>query len=176
MPGQDLHPVKPPVLHYQKPSRVPECVQPAYGTRRALLDLVLHRCPPGRFDQTLAAARAKNRGLALSRSGTVSIPSTGSKRSVKCAAHTSHSQKCSRRRSLRRFPWNAAPRSEGKSSARNSLPSRRERNGAVQIGLAHLWSMEAGSLLMSEFRPESVAVNARRWPNPYGWRLEEVNA
>jgi hypothetical protein len=46
MPGQDLQPVKPTVLYYQKPSRMPESVEPAYGTRRALRDSVLHRCPP----------------------------------------------------------------------------------------------------------------------------------
>src|SRR6266849_2612403 len=54
---------------------------------------------------------------------------------------SSQSQKCSRRRSFRRLPSKAGLRSEGKVSARNSLPSRSERKGTVQAGFAHLWSI-----------------------------------
>jgi hypothetical protein len=83
----------------------------------------------------------RNRGPMRSLRGTVSIPKVVSKRRVKCAEQVSQSQKCSRRRSFRRLPLNAELRSVGQVSARNSLPSRRERNRARGVGalLQHGW-------------------------------------
>jgi hypothetical protein len=56
--------------------------------------------------------------------------------------------------------------SEGRVSARNSLPSRSERKGTVQLGLAHLCSMGWSPVFSSmEFWPESATNYARKRPN-----------
>jgi len=127
------------------------------------------RNPSGPFEnqQALPAARVRNRGPTRSLRGTVSIPKVVSKRSVKWAEQASQSQKCSRRRSFRRLLLNAELRSVGQVSARNSLPSRRERNGIVHVGLAHLCSMTGSDLLFSEFLPESSKHSALERPNTW---------
>src|SRR5208282_84927 len=113
----------------------------------------------------LATAGVRKREAARLLRGTVSIPRLASKRSVNWAEQTSQSQKCSRRRTFRRLPSKLTLGSEGKVSARNSLPSRRERKGTVHAGLAHLCNIGwVQSSLLESFGQRDSNDIARQRP------------
>src|SRR5208282_5577387 len=82
MPGQDLEPVEPAVLDHQEPACAAKRIDAANRARQTFYESVIHGDPLER-QHALAVARVRKRGLARSLMGTVSIPTAGSKRSVK---------------------------------------------------------------------------------------------
>jgi hypothetical protein len=74
------------------------------------------------------------------------------------------------------LPSRALLASEGRVSARNSLPSRRERKGIVHAGLAHLWSMAVSSLLFcGTFGQRDATDIARERPKSLRATLELIH-